>query len=90
MFFEPLAFLPNQGQGLPDLNPVSVTNKSFETASMPAIEEESGSDTGSNWQSQDTKSLPVASLLMVPVDGAEGHSGPQRMSDSDLLKFPSR
>ncbi len=84
-FFEPLAFLLNRRwssarraaylavwRGLPDLNPVSVTNKSFKPTSMPTIEEVIGSDAGSNSQRHETKYRPAASLEMVTVDGTDG------------------
>lgn len=66
-FFEPLAFLLKRRwssarraaylavwRRLPDLNPVSVTNKSFKPTSMPTVEAVIGSDTGSSSQRQDT------------------------------------
>ncbi len=92
-FFEPLTFLLNRRwssarrtaylavwRGLPDLNPVSVTNKSFKPTSMPTIFAVTGSDTGSNSQIQETKYLPAASLDRVTVDGADGNSRLQRTS----------
>lgn len=77
-------------RGLPCLNPVSVTNKSFKPTSMPM----SGSDTGSNSQRQDTKYRPVVSLEMVTVDGADGNGRDQHTSKGALLfaiySLPSR
>ncbi|CAI1544182.1 Uncharacterised protein [Serratia quinivorans] len=106
-FFEPLAFLLKRRwssarraaylavwRGLPDLNPLSVTNKSFKPTSMPTVLAVIGSDTGSNSQRQDTKNRPAASLEIVMVDGVEGNSRLQRMFNGTLLfamyKLPSR
>lgn len=106
-FFEPLAFLLNRRwsnarraaylvvwRGLPDLNPVSVTNKSFKPTSMPTIEEVIGSDAGSNSQRHETKYRPAASLEMVTVDGTDGSGRLQRTSKGALLfamyNLPSR
>lgn len=106
-FFEPLAFLLKRRwsstrrtaylavwRGLPDLNPVSVTNKYFKPTSMPTVEAVIGSDTGSNSQRQDTKYRPAASLVMVTVDGVDGNGRDQRTSNAVLLfamySLPSR
>lgn len=106
-FFEPFFFLLNLHccnasrfaylavwRGLPVLNPVSVTNKSFKPTSMPTVLTVTGIDTGSNSHRQETKYLPAASLVMVTVDGAAGNSRLQRMSSGDLLfamyNLPSR
>ncbi len=81
-------------RGLPVLNPVSVTNKSFKSTSVPTVLAVTGSDAGSDSQRQDTKYRPAASLEMVIGDGAEGRSRRQRTSDGVLLfamyNLPSR
>ncbi|CAI1183659.1 Uncharacterised protein [Serratia quinivorans] len=106
-FFEPFFFLLNPRccnanrfaylavwRGLPVLNPLSVTNKSFKPTSMPTVLALIGSDTGSNSHRQETKYLPAASLERVTVDGAEGNSRLQQTSSGDVLfaiyNLPSR
>lgn len=97
-FFEPLAFLLKRRwscarraaylavwRGLPDLNPVSVTNKSFKPTSIPTVLAVIGSDTGSNSQRQETKYRPATSLERVTVDGVDGNSRLQRTSKGALL-----
>lgn len=72
-------------RGLPVLNPVSVTNKSFKPTSMPTVFAEIGSDLGSNSQRHDAKYLPAESLEIVILDGVEGNSRLQRISNGSLL-----
>ncbi|VUS60193.1 hypothetical protein SPARK1531C2_05620 [Klebsiella grimontii] len=101
-FFEPLGFLLNRRwscarraaylavwRGLPDLNPVSVTNKSFKPTSMPTVEAVIGSDTGSNLQRHETKYRPAASLETVTVDGTGCSERLQRTSKGALHNLPS-
>lgn len=97
-FFEPFAFLLSWRwssarraaylavwRGLPDLNPVSVTNKSFKPTSMPTVKAVSGSETGSNSQRQDTKYRPAASRVMLMEDGEDGSGRLQHTSSGAAL-----
>ena len=97
-FFEPLAFLLNRRwrsarraahlavwRGLPDLNPVSVMNKSFKPRSIPTVFGLIGNDTGSNSQRQETKYRPAASSVMVTVEGVDGNGHDQRTFNGALL-----
>lgn len=97
-FLEPFFFLLNRRcnnakrfayfavwRGLPVLNPLSVTNKSFKPISMPVIFAVTGSDFDSNSHKQDTKYRPDASLEIVTVEGVEGSSRLQRTESGLVL-----